>query len=155
MHVQYWIGLEGELMGILGKYIHSVSVSVSLSHWEGKPLLLEVNLKVPPDGVRWVELQPMEQPWQIWEPRLKQQWRKWLLIVIFPLTVGVLRPFRQWWKLSTVGISPSVMEICPIDDCSAVHVSRGLGKVEVLLRQTIVKRFQRWAALIYSLVRFY
>jgi hypothetical protein len=35
------------------------------------------------------------------------------------------------------------MEICPIDDFSAVHASRGLGKVEVLLRQTIVKRFQR------------
>lgn len=32
LHVQYWIGLEGELMGVLGKCIHSASVSVSLSH---------------------------------------------------------------------------------------------------------------------------
>lgn len=75
--------------------IHTLylSLSVFLSHWEGKPLLSEVNLKVPPDGARWVELQPMEQPWQIWEPVWSNNGENGCWLWFFH------RVFRTWEEL--------------------------------------------------------
>ena len=66
-----------------------------------------------------------------------------LFICDFSTDCGCLKAFQAMVKTVHNWNFSKLMEICPIDDCSAVHVSRGLGKVEVLLRQTIMKRFQR------------
>lgn len=78
-----------------------------------------------------------------------------LVLCNFSIGCGFPVAFQVLWKVFTFGISPRVIGIWQTNDFNAVRVFRGLRKVELFLKQTIVNRHQISVVLIYSLVKFY